>query len=616
MSALEPPNASADPHGLPLGMVSRSDPGMDGHEDVSEQVRSRWISMTLIALALVVVIAGGGALVVGQTSLSAGQVAVVVAAASILMSLVALGRAYFFFRAIRPVSAGHGLGPDETSLGDEPPERRKTVPENTPGLPPPVSQSMSATEFDTVGADAGLGVRREVFGKLAFRLQSLVNRLIHRIDEVEQEIEDPELLKSLYAIDHLATRIRRQIENLAVLGGEAPQRRSDIPIEVNAVLRAAVAEIEHYTQVTAVPIHEVKIRGHVVAEIIHLLAELLENATTFTTPGAPKVMLRAQLVTAGLAILVQDRGIGLSADDITRINCLLNGSTHIDVGQLLQEGRIGLAVVEILARRHGIGAELQPNIFGGIDAAIVIPHELLSERDVSGTFRDALPGSTGLLHASTPAESQRHEVPAQPHASLSVQGPTASVRALSGVRGGERPYAAPPAPSSVPGPGLCQEGGSASQGAAGERLRDDPVPTRDRGKQHGDERLASGLPVRRRGKSLSKLRSGTGDEASAIDVDTDRTAERTAHNDASPVNQFERPELPQRRGSHMPEELREPPQPTRSIPGHNPTLMASVLEGRGRAEQMQSETRVHDERQHIQNPHSRDIEGDSDSWPI
>jgi len=236
-------------------------------------------------------------------------------------------------------------------------------------------------------------LRQEVFGKLAYRLQSLVNRLIHRIDHVEQEIEDPELLKSLYVIDHLATRIRRQIENLAVLGGEAPQRRSNVPVDVNAVMRAAVAEIEHYTQVSTVPIHDAKIHGHVVAEIIHLLAELLENATTFTADDAPKVMLRAHRVTAGLAIQVQDRGIGMAYEDIARLNRLLNGSTKVDVGQLLQDGRIGLAVVEILARRHNIGAELQPNIFGGTDASIVIPHALLSDREqvADPSPRGALP---------------------------------------------------------------------------------------------------------------------------------------------------------------------------------------------------------------------------------
>ena len=241
----------------------------------------------------------------------------------------------------------------------------------------PVPVPPSAHPGSVFGDDAAQ--RREVFGKLARRLQSLVNRAIQKVDSLERDIEDPDLLRGLYEVDHLATRVRRQAENLAVLGGGTPQRRSNAPVSVYAVLRSAVAEIEHYKQISIVPIEDVSLHGHAVAEVIHLLAELLENATTFTAPDAPKVVLRAQKVTAGLAIEVQDRGLGMTPDDLERINRLLAGAAEIDLGELFQDGRIGLAVVKELSQRHEIRVRLQTNIFGGVDAAVVLPHSLISD---------------------------------------------------------------------------------------------------------------------------------------------------------------------------------------------------------------------------------------------
>jgi signal transduction histidine kinase len=564
MSDPEPPIPSTEPLGLPLGLQRQHpDPGAD----VGEKFRTRLVATMLLAVVWVVVLAACGVVAAGEGWLSPAQAAVAVAAGSVLGSLAALGRAYFLGRTIRPVRIATGTG-SVASQG--------TPPAMAPG-PPAVAPRDISPGFSATDDGDGSELRREVFGKLAYRLQSLVNRLIHRIDQVEQEIEDPELLKSLYAIDHLATRIRRQIENLAVLGGEAPQRRSDVPVEVNAVLRAAIAEIEHYKQVTAVPIPGAKVHGHVVAEIIHLLAELLENATTFTTPEAPKVMLRAHRVTAGLAIQVQDRGMGMSMDDITRLNRLLNGSTRVDVAQLLQDGRIGLAVVETLARRHNIGAELQPNIFGGTDASIVIPHELLSDRDFeSQSPLDALPPSARGRHA-TPAGASTGGVPAP------VSAPSPVPRRASDV------------PGSVP---VGAHGSRQSEAAPPPSRAGDPVHVTssdalDREHLNTDDARSPALPRRRRGESYANLRAGAADAApgtdarTAVDPGPDAMAARSggdAGGRHTEQTQSGRPPLPQRRGSHMREELRQPQAPVRPITGHDPTLFASVLEGRRRAE--------------------------------
>jgi signal transduction histidine kinase len=577
---------------------------MDKYTDVRENVRSRLMSTALLAAASVVLLAAGGTIAASEAWFPAVQVAVGVAAGSVLVSLAALGRAYVIFRIVRPMPIAAGPTSEVVDRGG-PVAAKRTAPDtpsapDTMPAPPPVTPRTNRAELDTTVRSGGPELKREVFGKLAYRLQSLVNRLIYRIDQIEQEVEDPELLKAIYGIDHLATRIRRQIENLAVLGGEAPQRRSNVPVDVNALLRASIAEIEHYTQVSAVPIHDAKIHGNAVAEIIHLLAELLENATTFTTPGAPKVMLRAHRVAAGLAIQVQDRGIGMPLDDISQLNRLLDGSTQVDVGKLLQDGRIGLAVVEILARRHNIGAELQRNIFGGTDASIVIPHELLSGPDAQGQSPREMLSHQGVLRPTAPVATSEGGAPSpmpapMPLAAVSdTSGPPSQPRHAAqapvqpqGGQHGSFPLAAPVAyPTAAP----------VAIGGDGDRVPDAGADVRKRDqRQGGEEGPSDALPRRRRGESYERLRSTVvEDVGGGVDVfDTRRAAQATPTppDNQPPADRSNRPALPQRRGSHMREELRDPPELMRPIPGHDPTLLAALLEGRarGREEPEQSE---------------------------
>ncbi|MFE3881531.1 ATP-binding protein [Streptomyces lydicus] len=223
----------------------------------------------------------------------------------------------------------------------------------------------------------------EVFVNLARRLQSLVHREIELLDELENQVEDPDLLKGLFHVDHLATRIRRHAENLAVLGGAISRRQWSRPVSLTEVLRSSIAEVEQYPRIKLVPPIEGTLHGHAVADVIHLLAELVENASIYSAPQTP-VLLRAQLVTAGLAVEVEDRGLGLSAEEQSRMNALLADPEHIDVAQLLSDGRIGLFVVSSLARRHGIVVRLQSNIYGGVQAVLIVPQELLGEEPAEG----------------------------------------------------------------------------------------------------------------------------------------------------------------------------------------------------------------------------------------
>ncbi|MGN9810154.1 sensor histidine kinase [Micromonospora sp. BQ11] len=220
------------------------------------------------------------------------------------------------------------------------------------------------------------GHQVEVFVNLARRLQSLVHREIQLLDDLENQVEDPDLLKGLFQVDHLATRIRRHAENLAVLGGAVSRRQWSRPVALTEVLRSAIAEVQHYSRVKLVPPIEGTLGGHAVADVIHLVAELVENATNFSAPHT-QVLLRAQTVTSGIAVEVEDRGLGMPVADQERVNRLLVDPTVIDVNKLLRDGRIGLFVVGAIARRHGIAVRLQTNIYGGIQAVLILPPGLL-----------------------------------------------------------------------------------------------------------------------------------------------------------------------------------------------------------------------------------------------
>ncbi|MGW7169058.1 ATP-binding protein [Streptomyces sp. NPDC054884] len=276
-----------------------------------------------------------------------------------------------------------------------------------------------------LSSQAGSEQKLEVFVNLARRLQSLVHREISILDELENEIEDPDLLKGLFHVDHLATRIRRHAENLAVLGGAVSRRQWSNPVPMTEVLRSAIAEVEQYARVKLVPPVDGELRGHAVADVIHLLAELVENATVFSAPHT-QVLLRANLVTSGLAVEVEDRGLGLPVEEQSRMNALLADPDQVNVGRLLADGRIGLFVVSQLARRHGIRVRLQSNIYGGVQAVLVVPQALLGSApgvlaavspgpDTDGAGRPLAPATApATAPAMTPAATPRTTAPARP----------------------------------------------------------------------------------------------------------------------------------------------------------------------------------------------------------
>ncbi|WP_277994290.1 ATP-binding protein [Streptomyces sp. MST-110588] len=368
----------------------------------------------------------------------------------------------------------------------------------------------------------------EVFVNLARRLQSLVHREIELLDELENQVEDPDLLKGLFHVDHLATRIRRHAENLAVLGGAISRRQWSRPVTMTEVLRSSIAEVEQYPRVKLVPPIEGTLRGHAVADVIHLLAELVENASVYSAPHT-HVLLRAQLVTAGLAVEVEDRGLGMSMEDQARMNALLADPEHVDVAELLSDGRIGLFVVSSLARRHGIVVRLQSNIYGGVQAVLVLPTGLLGaegeetgefEEDGAGAaepadagprpvsveeYRAAQAGRTALGAATTTASAPAAPAvfPADPSHRRPVRGSQGAepLDAGTGLPSPSLPTSPmvtrAPAGSAPTGPGPAgsPSAGSASAGSAGatdSAVSAGPVPYGSRGE--GGLRGEDGLP--------------------------------------------------------------------------------------------------------------------------
>jgi hypothetical protein len=255
----------------------------------------------------------------------------------------------------------------------------------------------------------------EIFVNLSRRLQSLVHREIKLLDALENEVEDPDLLKGLFQVDHLATRIRRHAENLAVLGGSVSRRQWSRPVALTEVLRSATAEVEQYSRVKLVPPIEGTLPGHAVASIIHLIAELIENATMFAPPHT-QVLLRAQQVAAGIAVEVEDRGLGMQRVDQERVNRLLANPEHFNLDDLLRDGRIGLFVVSMIARQHGIVVQLQTNIYGGTQAVVILPESLLGTEPPPAVPVSAVAVAAAPVSPVRPQTLDDHtaEMPRQP----------------------------------------------------------------------------------------------------------------------------------------------------------------------------------------------------------
>jgi len=224
------------------------------------------------------------------------------------------------------------------------------------------------------------GLRRNVndmFVNLSRRSQGLVERQLKLIDELETGEQDPDQLANLFKLDHLATRMRRNSENLLVLAGEDAGRRWGRPIPLVDVLRAATSEVEQYHRIQLTGVPDVEVMGHAVNHLVHLVAELLENATVFSSPES-KVLVHSQRLSDGGAMVeIEDRGIGMSPHEISDANERLAHPPEFDVSV---SRMMGLYVVGRLATRHGITVRLRQSETGGVSAFVRIPIDVLANR--------------------------------------------------------------------------------------------------------------------------------------------------------------------------------------------------------------------------------------------
>ncbi|MFC8617560.1 nitrate- and nitrite sensing domain-containing protein [Micromonospora purpureochromogenes] len=386
---------------------------------------------------------------------------------------------------------------------------------------------------------------REVFLSLARRTQALVHRQLTLLDAMERREQDAEELEDLFRVDHLATRMRRNAENLIVLSGSTPGRAWRRNVPMVDVVRGAVAEVEDYTRVNVLPLGPVSLAGRAVGDVIHLLAELIENGLSFSPPHT-SVEVRGQLVANGFAIEIEDRGLGMTEEDLAAANDRIADRSELN---LANAARLGLYVVSRLTERHGVKVQLKESAYGGTTAIVLIPLDLVEtgqDANTSGGFpvgtgsvppvatgESAPPAGARAADSDTAEHGDPADTPALPVRAGTAPSPAASglpTRSRTGAGQGAltgptvptglpttvaRP-AAPQRPATVPTP---------VDAAVPDATTDDrpPAGTDDRPPAGTDGRVTdSGLPVRvRQANIVPELR---GEQAADEDEPDEQAA--------------------------------------------------------------------------------------------
>jgi signal transduction histidine kinase len=244
-----------------------------------------------------------------------------------------------------------------------------------------VAQAFSSVQRTAVEAAVGQANLRkgvnQVFVSLSLRNQSLLHRQLAMLDDMERATSDPVALGDLFSLDHLTTRMRRHAEGLLILAGETPGRGWRDPVPVLDVLNAAVAEVEDYVRVDVTSDSTDAVAGTAVNDVIHLLAELIENATTFSPPKT-RVEVRGDSVGHGFAIEIEDRGLGMPDAELAAINGRLASPPEFDIANTDQ---LGLFVAARLAARHEVKVALRRSPFGGTTAIVLLPLTIMESAD-------------------------------------------------------------------------------------------------------------------------------------------------------------------------------------------------------------------------------------------
>lgn len=262
--------------------------------------------------------------------------------------------------------------------GGDPSSRVEPVPIHTEEEIGDVARAFDTVHREAVrlaGEQARLRANlNALFVNLSRRSQGLLERQLLLIDTLEGREEDPDVLANLFQLDHLATRMRRNGENLLVLGGSSPSRGVTAPIPLTDVVRAAVGEVEAYQRIAVRPVPSVLVLGACSDDLTHLLAELLDNATSYSPPETSVVVSASRAPDGGVVIEITDAGLGMDTDDLAEANAKLDRPVLLDSSVPRQ---MGLFVVGELARRHDIVARLLPGDDTGVTACVQVPEALL-----------------------------------------------------------------------------------------------------------------------------------------------------------------------------------------------------------------------------------------------
>jgi hypothetical protein len=242
-----------------------------------------------------------------------------------------------------------------------------------------------------------------VFLDIAHRSQIVVHRQLEVLDLAESKQDNAEHLELLFQLDHLATHARRNAENLLILAGGQPGRKWRKPVALEDIVRSSVSETEDFTRVSAIRLPSVRVFGGVVADLIHLLAELVENATTFSPPDSV-VSVHGNLVGKGVVVEIDDQGLGIQSEEREQLNERLHNPPDFQEMALAGQRRLGLFVVGQLAQRHGITVSLLDSAYGGIKAIVLIP------TDVIDTDSDT-PPSTEREYTALRRAGRHHRAP-------------------------------------------------------------------------------------------------------------------------------------------------------------------------------------------------------------
>ncbi|WP_055526895.1 sensor histidine kinase [Streptomyces alboniger] len=404
-----------------------------------------------------------------------------------------------------------------------------------------------------------------MFTNLSRRSQGLIQRQLSLISELESREADPDQLSSLFKLDHLATRMRRNGENLLVLAGEEPGRRWTRPVPLVDVLRAAASEVEQYERIELSAVPATEVAGRVVNDLVHLLAELLENATSFSSPQTKVKVTGHALPDGRVLIEIHDTGIGLSPEDLAAINERLASPPTVDVSV---SRRMGLFVVGRLSQRHGIRIQLRPSDSGGTTALVMLPVDVAQ----GGKKAPGKPGGPGPTGGPAAAAAAAGAAAARRGVAAGNNGP--ALGAGSGPAGGRG------GPALGSGPGAGGPGGAGRPGAGAPRPQvagSGPraaLPSRETGQQrppagtqgppgqqgqpgrHGQPGQQDRQPQRQQPQAPQAPQGGRGGAVQQPPVPQQRTNAMKPPADAG--DQGRRPQLPPRGG------------PRAELPGGNP----------------------------------------------